>query len=114
MNEWSDETKEALLKFSQRRVAEGIAHQAERDKVVGEDKVFRIPAYEQKTAWEWSAEHKKTCPMRFDSDGNPKEFPGGAAGGMTSWKFTPTGIGMAIEVFCACGASENITDYENW
>jgi len=31
-----------------------------------------------------------------------------------SYKFTQTGIGMAIEVFCDCGASENITNYAMW
>lgn len=114
MTEFSDETKERLLKFSQRLCERSKAHQEKRDAVKGEDMVFRIPAYEQKTAFEWSQEHKKTCSMRFDKDGNPNPFPGGAAGGMTSYKFTQTGIGMAIEVFCACGESENITDYEQW
>ena len=106
--------KEMLKKFSERNANRHIEHSKERDAVKGEDMVFRIPAYEQKTARDWSAEHSKDCPMRFDKDGNPVAFPGGAAGGMTSYKFTMTGIGVAIEVFCACGASENITDYEQW
>jgi len=106
--------KEMLKKFAERNAASHLEHNKKRNAVKGEDKVFRIPAYEQKTAFDWSQEHKKTCSMRFDKDGNPVEFPGGAAGGMTSYKFTQTGIGMAIEVFCACGESENITDYEQW
>jgi len=106
--------QEMIRKFFERQAERNKAHQAERNAVKGEDMTFVIPAYEQKTAFEWSQEHKKTCSMRVDKDGNPVEFPGGAAGGMTSYKFTPTGIGMAIEVFCACGASENITDYEQW
>lgn len=31
-----------------------------------------------------------------------------------SYKFTQTGIGVAIEVSCGCGEAENITDYSKW
>jgi hypothetical protein len=103
-----------IKEFSRRLVERGLKHQEERNKVKGEDLVFKIPAYEQKTMREWSAKHKKTCRMRVREDGSTVEFPGGAAGGLTTFSFTPTGIGMAICVKCACGEEANITDYDNW
>ena len=103
-----------LTEFSERLIEKGKKHQAERDRVSGPDLVFVIPAYEQKTALEWHIKHVKTCTMRFHKDGSPRKYPGGASGGLTSYKFTPTGIGLAIEVLCSCGESENITDYDNW
>lgn len=103
-----------LRKFGERQVERHKKHQAERDAVKGENMTFVIEPYEQKKAFEWLAEHNKTCSLRFDKDGNPVQFPGGAAGGCTSYRFTMTGIGMATEVMCGCGESENITDYEQW
>lgn len=33
---------------------------------------------------------------------------------VVSYKFTLTGIGVAITVSCVCGATENVTDYASW
>lgn len=55
----------------------------------------------------WLEDHDGTCPYA-------KRNAQGAAGGRLTFAFTPTGIGTAIEVICACGAKENITDYDSW
>jgi len=38
----------------------------------------------------------------------------GAIGGAITFEFTPTGLGMSQSVKCACGASINLTNYEDW
>ena len=38
----------------------------------------------------------------------------GAIGGAITFEFTPTGLGMSQSVKCACGASLNLTNYEDW
>ena len=106
--------KEMLRKFSERQAERHKNHQAERDAATGEDMIFVIEPYEQVAMREWMVEHKKTCPLNFEKDGSPKEFPGGAIGGAITYKFTPTGIGMATSVSCHCGGSVNITDYDQW
>ena len=88
--------------------------QAERKAVKGKDITFVISPYEQKTANDWMKEHKKTCRFYVDSDGNKIKNSGGAIGGLSTYKFTPTGIGVAIIAECACGEETNITDYDMW
>lgn len=88
-----------LLEFSKRLIKEHKTHQAERDAVKGEDKVFIIAPYEQKTLNEWVAKHRETCKYRYIS---------------LTYKFTDTGIGVATIVECRCGEEVNITDYEIW
>jgi len=73
---------------------------------------FFISYHELKSLHEWKAEHDKVCPL-YDDGINPTS-PVGAIGGRTSYKFTPTGLGVAVSVECACGESKNITDYECW
>ena len=36
------------------------------------------------------------------------------SGGRFSYIFTPTAIGVAVTVECACGDSADCTDYESW
>lgn len=38
----------------------------------------------------------------------------GAIGGKITYCFTPTGIGMAESIKCACGQEKNLADYESW
>ena len=38
----------------------------------------------------------------------------GAIGGQYSYKFTPTFLGTAVTVKCACGQEKNVTDYDSW
>ncbi len=60
-------------------------------------KEFTIESFELKSLDEWTAEHGKVCRKRA-----------------YSYKFNPTGIGVALTVECDCGANQNITDYESW
>lgn len=79
------------------------------------DQVYVLGAWEQQKQAEWWALHKDVCTMRFDPEtGERVEFPGGAAGGSLTHKFTHTGIGMATYVECACGEECNLTDYRMW
>lgn len=38
----------------------------------------------------------------------------GSIGGRWTYSFTPTSLGTAITVHCACGKEENVTDYDSW
>lgn len=38
----------------------------------------------------------------------------GAIGGRWSYVITPTGLGTILVVQCACGAEEDVTDYDDW
>ncbi len=75
---------------------------------------FTLEPYECQQLSEWLVEHNKTCTMRWNSDGTPIKFPGGAVGGLLTYKFTPIGIGMAFYVSCVCKEEVNLTDYNNW
>lgn len=79
-----------------------------------ETRTFLFEPFEQQTLNEWLTEHNKTCSMRWNEDGTPIQFPGGAAGGTLTYKFTPTGIGMALYVECSCKEIVNLTDYDSW
>ncbi len=39
---------------------------------------------------------------------------GGAIGGVTSFTFTPTGLGVIVKVRCGCGEEVDITDFDSW
>ena len=38
----------------------------------------------------------------------------GAIGGQYSYRFTPTSLGTAVSVKCACGKEKNVTEYDSW
>ena len=38
----------------------------------------------------------------------------GAIGGVYTWEFTSTTIGMGVGVKCSCGEEINVTDYDSW
>ena len=38
----------------------------------------------------------------------------GAIGGATTYRFTPTSIGVSEVVSCACGKEKNLTAYDLW
>lgn len=60
----------------------------------------------------WDAEHHPKC--KYFDDGTSPVSPVGAIGGRLSFCFTPTGIGTAVTVECACGEKVNVTDYGSW
>lgn len=38
----------------------------------------------------------------------------GAIGGQYTYSFTPTSLGTAVSMRCACGKEENVTEYDSW
>lgn len=53
---------------------------------------------------QWRKDHHK-CIYRY----------AGAIGGATTYKFTPTGLGTVIKVYCYwCKTDTDITDYDSW
>ena len=66
-------------------------------------KTFTLEDTELEAFEKWDTEHE--CDFRYYNT---------AIGGRVTYSFTNTGVGTAIIVKCACGASENITDYSLW
>ena len=76
-------------------------------------KTFTISDTEEETLTVCLKEHNKTC--KFHDDGSSPSHPCGAIGGRFTYEFTPTGIGTAIRVRCACDDWEiDLTDYDMW
>ena len=70
-------------------------------------KVFIMSEIESLEAENHIKEHNKDCVI----------YNGGvhaAIGGRISYFFTPTGLGMACGVQCACGWSKECTDVSDW
>jgi|SRR5581483_455793 len=38
----------------------------------------------------------------------------GAIGGAYTWEFTPTSLGIAVNLRCSCGEKFDVTDYDLW
>jgi len=68
--------------------------------------IFKIIDKEYSNFKEWDNTHKKVCELY-----NNKTQP--AIGGRLTFSFTPTSLGTAVSVECACGKKKNITEY-NW
>ena len=68
---------------------------------------FKLTEEEKKKAEEFIKKHLGTCKV-YNRAGCP-------VGPLFSYKFTPTGIGVAVEIECEeCHETENITDYDTW
>ncbi len=63
---------------------------------------FVIDLEEHRKINEWVKSHP--CTITYE----------GAIGGKYTYCFTPTGIGTALKVKCACGAEVDATDYDSW
>jgi len=68
---------------------------------------FELHGIELKSYQEWDKEHKKVCKL-YNNPDQP------AIGGRLTFSFTPTGLGPAVSVKCACGEMHNCTDYDSW
>ena len=75
---------------------------------------FSMSTNEFNAFTKWYNEHytKETC--KYFDDGKSPISPQGAIGGVLTFSFTPTSIGMGVGVKCACGAEVNVTDYGEW
>ena len=69
---------------------------------------FELTNNELKKFEEWDIEHKKVCSLLI----NPDNIS--TIGGRLTFMFTPTSLGPAVSVKCACGEICNCTDYESW
>ena len=72
--------------------------------------MFKIEGKEREKVEAWWKKHTEEDECRFMID----PFAGGAIGGVRTYSFTPTGLGVVIVVKCACGAEENCTDFDSW
>ncbi len=68
---------------------------------------FELFGSELKSYLEWDREHKKVCKL-YNNETQP------AIGGRLTFSFTPTSLGPAVSVECACGEKHNCTDYDFW
>lgn len=68
---------------------------------------FKINDYEVAEYKKWLTQHDKECPLLLNNIH-------GTIGGRISFIFTPTSLGVAFTVKCACGASKECTDVNDW
>ena len=67
--------------------------------------IFELEDKELSNFREWDEEHKKVCEIYTQGIR-------GAIGGRLTFSFTPTSLGTAIKVKCACGVECNVTEYD--
>jgi hypothetical protein len=72
---------------------------------------FKLDEKERAKLEEWYEKHKTECTWKLKQFGH-NYF--GASGGGTSFVFTPTSLGMCVQVQCACGAKKDITNCDDW
>lgn len=70
--------------------------------------MFDLDKEQQEKASQFIKEHE--CSFMVNKYGF-KEV--GAIGGSTTYRFTPTSLGVIIKIDCTCGQSVDVTDY-NW
>lgn len=73
---------------------------------------FFLSKKEQENFNNWFIPHKKFCKYwQLNEDGCLSTSP---IRGALSYVFTPTGIGLGIDVKCVCGEIFDVTDYDSW
>lgn len=66
---------------------------------------FKLDTIELEKAHAFINKHRESCTNKDFRNGFPR----------FSYIFTPTGIGVCVEIKCSkCKAEENITNYDNW
>ena len=69
-----------------------------------EELTFTVAPSELEAVNKWVLEQMKNHP-----------HPGTTIGGRFSYRFTPTGLGVGVEIIDnLTGGSENVTDYDLW
>ena len=67
---------------------------------------FHLTSEQLATLKEWKVKQREQY---------TRDFPGGAAGGIYTYSFTPTGLGMVISVTNGITKETiNLTDYNEW
>jgi len=51
---------------------------------------------------------------KFNKWNHKCDNDGGAIGGKLQFVFTPTGLGVILNVKCVCGEKLDLTEYEKW
>ena len=69
--------------------------------------MFELNEKESENLKKWDEEHYKVCPY-----GDPKKQ--GCIGGVLTFMFTPTTMGLVVKVKCACGEVKDCSDYGSW
>ena len=74
---------------------------------------FELTEKEYQKYTEWADTHE--CKFRIKKEwmSKPMRYVG-PIGGEDTFCFTPTGLGTAVKVKCACGAEINLTNYDEW
>ncbi len=68
---------------------------------------FEMSSIEWSETCKWIKSHDKTCTLLKNNIHD-------TIGARITYTFTPTGLGMACGVRCACGESQETTDVSNW
>lgn len=75
---------------------------------------FKMDDEEFRKYLDWEAKHHTKANCKYFDDGSSPVSPTGAIGGRVTYHLTPTGIGTVVKVTCACGAEEDLTNYDLW
>lgn len=75
---------------------------------------FKLDADELTKYLAWEAAHHVKGVCKYFDDGKSPICPVGAIGGRVTFHFTQTGVGLISTVSCACGAKEDLTNYDLW
>lgn len=59
-------------------------------------------------------EFKKNHDCKYRTQEIPDHIYVGEIGGTTSYRFTPTSLGVVAVVLCTCGNEMELTDHESW
>lgn len=73
---------------------------------------YETSEYNNKKIGEWLNEHIQTC--EYWKPNKHGILPQGASGGAITYCFTPTNLGLVVEIKCCCGNKVNVTDYDEW
>jgi len=71
---------------------------------MSKEKKFIVDGKQVEKLEKWLKRHDKTCPCKK----NPT-----AIGGRLTYRFTPTGVGVAVQVHCLCGKKVDLTP-DDW
>ena len=69
---------------------------------------FILDGVELERARRWLRSHRRRHRQP------PRDQREAASGAAITYSFTPTGIGVAVVLQCACGAECDVTDYDSW
>lgn len=73
---------------------------------------YETTKYNNKKIGEWLSEHIETC--EYWKPNKHGILPQGASGGAITYCFTPTNLGLVVEIKCCCGNKANVTDFDEW